>query len=89
MEGLIKHFKTVTNGLNLNTNEIYCATEAPKGEFGVFFVSNGTNRPYRIKIKSPDYASLQVIDTIARNHYLSDIIAIVGSLDVVFGSIDR
>ena len=66
MEGLIKHFKTSTSGFALPSGETYCATEAPKGEFGVLCVSNGTNRPYRVKIKSPDYASLQAIDTIGR-----------------------
>lgn len=89
MEALIKHFKTVTGGFNLPAGETYCATEAPKGEFGVLCVSNGTNRPYRVKIKSPDYASLQAIDVIGRGHYLADVVAIIGSLDVVFGSIDR
>lgn len=89
MEALIKHFKTVTSGYNIPAGETYCATEAPKGEFGVLCVSNGTNRPYRVKIKSPDYASLQAIDVIGRGHYLADIVAIIGSLDVVFGSIDR
>jgi NADH dehydrogenase I D subunit len=89
MEGLIKHFKNSTTGSPLPTGETYCATEAPKGEFGVLLVSNGTNRPYRVKIKSPDYASLQVLDRLSRGHYLADLVAIIGSLDVVFGSIDR
>lgn len=89
MEGLIKHFKTSTSGFALPAGETYCATEAPKGEFGVLCVSNGTNRPYRVKIKSPDYASLQAIDILGRGHYLADVVAIIGSLDVVFGSIDR
>lgn len=89
MEGLIKHFKSTTSGLALPAGETYCSTEAPKGEFGVLCVSNGTNRPYRVKIKSPDYASLQAIDVIGRGHYLADVVAIIGSLDVVFGSIDR
>jgi len=89
MEGLIKHFKTSTAGFALPSGETYCSTEAPKGEFGVLCVSNGSNRPYRVKIKAPDYASLQAIDVIGRGHYLADIVAIIGSLDVVFGSIDR
>lgn len=89
MEALIKHFKNVTSGFSLPAGETYCATEAPKGEFGVLVASNGTNRPYRVKIKSPDYASLQTIDVLGRGHYLADIVAIIGSLDVVFGSIDR
>ena len=89
MEGLIKHFKSTSSGLTIPVGETYCSTEAPKGEFGVLCVSNGTNRPYRVKIKAPDYASLQAIDVIGRGHYLADVVAIIGSLDVVFGSIDR
>jgi NADH dehydrogenase I D subunit len=89
MEGLIKHFKATSSGLALPAGETYCSTEAPKGEFGVLCVSNGSSRPYRVKIKAPDYASLQAIDTIGRGHYLADVVAIIGSLDVVFGSIDR
>ena len=89
MEGLIKHFKSTSSGLAIPVGETYCSTEAPKGEFGVLCVSNGTNRPYRVKIKAPDYASLQAIDVIGRGHYLADVVAIIGSLDVVFGSIDR
>lgn len=89
MEGLIKHFKSTSTGLALPAGETYCSTEAPKGEFGVLCTSNGTNRPYRVKIKAPDYASLQAIDTIGKGHYLADVVAIIGSLDVVFGSIDR
>jgi NADH:ubiquinone oxidoreductase subunit D len=89
MEALIKHFKISSGGFSLPVGETYCATEAPKGEFGVLCVSNGANRPYRVKIKSPDYASLQIIDLMSRGHYLADLVAIIGSLDVVFGSIDR
>jgi len=89
MEALIKHFKVSSSGFALPAGETYCATEAPKGEFGVFCVSNGANRPYRVKIKSPDYASLQTMDIMSRGHYLADLVAIIGSLDVVFGSIDR
>jgi NADH dehydrogenase I D subunit len=89
MEALIKHFKVSTGGYALPNGETYSATEAPKGEFGVLCVSNGTQRPYRVKIKSPDYASLQAMDVIGRGHYLADLVSILGSLDVVFGSIDR
>lgn len=89
MEALIKHFKMSSGGFVMPAGETYCATEAPKGEFGVLCVSNGTTRPYRVKIKSPDYASLQAIDVLSRGHYLADLVAIIGSLDVVFGSIDR
>ena len=89
MEALIKHFKLSTSGYALPNAETYCATEAPKGEFGVHCVGNGTERPYRVKIKSPDYASLQAMDVIGRGHYLADLVSILGSLDVVFGTIDR
>lgn len=89
MEQLIAHFKATTSGFALPAGEQYCATEAPKGEFGVLVVTNGAHRCYRIKIKSPDYASLQAIQLMAKNHYLADLVAIIGSLDIVFGSIDR
>lgn len=89
MEALIKHFKISTSGYALPNAETYVATEAPKGEFGVLCVGNGTQRPYRVKIKAPDYASLQAMDVIGRGHYLADLVSILGSLDVVFGSIDR
>lgn len=89
MEGLIMHFKSTSSGTALPSGEVYCATEAPKGEFGVLAVSNGTQRPYRVKIKSPDYASLQAIKQMGKDHYLADVVAIIGSLDIVFGSIDR
>ena len=89
MESLIQHFKATSSGLALPSGEVYCATEAPKGEFGVLCVSSGTSRPYRVKIKSPDYASLQAIKQMGKDHYLADVVAIIGSLDIVFGSIDR
>lgn len=89
MEALIKHFKSSTSGYALPNAETYSATEAPKGEFGLLIVGNGAVRPYRVKIKSPDYASLQALDVMGRGHYLADIVSILGSLDVVFGSIDR
>lgn len=89
MEALIKHFKISTSGYALPNAETYVATEAPKGEFGVLCVGNGTQRPYRVKIKAPDYASLQAMDVIGRGHYLADLVSILGSLDVVFGTIDR
>lgn len=89
MEALIKHFKKATSGEPLSNGETYCATESPKGEFGVYCIGSGVHRPYRVKIKSPDYASLQVMERIGTGHYLADLVAILGSLDVVFGSIDR
>jgi NADH-quinone oxidoreductase subunit D len=69
--------------------EIYAAVEAPKGEFGVYLVSNGTNQPYKCKIRAPSYASLQAMEFLSRGHMLADIAAIIGSLDIVFGEIDR
>ena len=83
------HFKRFTSGFTIPCGEVYCSTEAPKGEFGVVAVGNGSNRCYRIKIKSPDYASLQSIQHISKHHYLADLVTIIGSLDIVFGSIDR
>ena len=89
MESLINHFKNHTSGINLPVGETYSATESPKGEFGVLCVTNGTNKVYRLKIKSPDFSSLQTIDLMSRNHLLADLVAIVGSIDIVFGSVDR
>jgi NADH-quinone oxidoreductase subunit D len=89
MEAMINHFKYYTEGIHVPAGEVYTAVEAPKGEFGVFLVSDGTNRPYRCKIRAPSYAFLQATDFLSRGHMLSDVVAIIGSLDVVFGEIDR
>jgi NADH-quinone oxidoreductase subunit D len=89
MEALIHHFKLYTEGYHVPPGETYAVTEAPKGEFGVYLVSDGSNRPYRCKIRSPDFAFLQSTDFIGRGHMLADIVAIIGSMDIVFGSIDR
>jgi NADH-quinone oxidoreductase subunit D len=89
MEGMINHFKYYTEGIHVPAGEIYAAVEAPKGEFGVYLVSDGTNRPYRCKIRAPSYAFLQATDFLARGHMLADAVAIIGSMDVVFGEIDR
>ena len=89
MEALIHHFKLYTEGYRVPEGEVYCAVEAPKGEFGVYLVSDGTNRPYRCKIKAPGYAHLQAMDYICRGHLLADVSAILGSLDIVFGEVDR
>ncbi len=89
MEALIHHFKLYTEGFHEPAGEIYAAVEAPKGEFGVYLVADGTNRPYRAKIRAPGYAHLQALDHIARGHQLADVAAIIGSLDIVFGEIDR
>src|SRR5690242_2635645 len=89
MEALIHHFKLYTEGYHVPAGETYTATEAPKGEYGLYIVSDGSNKPYRCKIRSPDFAFLQATDFIGRGHMLADIVAIIGSMDIVFGSIDR
>jgi len=89
MEALIHHFKLYTEGFRTPPGEVYAAIEAPKGEFGVYLVSDGSNKPYRCKIRAPGYAHLQAMDWITRGHMLADVAAIIGTLDVVFGEIDR
>ncbi|MGV8947794.1 MAG: NADH-quinone oxidoreductase subunit D [Candidatus Paracaedibacter sp.] len=89
MEAMIHHFKFYTEGFHVPIGEVYAAVEAPKGEFGVYLISDGTNRPYRCKIRAPSYAFLQATDFLSRGHMLSDVVAIIGSMDVVFGEIDR
>lgn len=89
MEAMINHFKYYTEGIHVPAGEVYAAVEAPKGEFGVYLVSDGTNRPYRCKIRAPSYAFLQATEFLSRGHMLSDVVVIIGSLDVVFGEIDR
>jgi len=89
MEALIHHFKLYTEGVHVPRGEVYAAVEAPKGEFGVYLVSDGSNRPYRCKIRAPGYPHLQAMDFLNRGHMLADVSAILGSLDIVFGEIDR
>ena len=89
MEALIHHFKLYTEGYRVPAGETYTAVEAPKGEFGVFLVSDGTNRPYRCKIRAPGFAFLQATEFLSKGHMLADMVAIVGSMDIVFGEIDR
>ena len=89
MESLINHFKVYTEGFRVPVGEVYQAIEAPKGEFGVYLVSDGSNKPYRCKIRAPGYAHLQATEFISKGHMLADIAAIIGTLDVVFGEIDR
>jgi NADH-quinone oxidoreductase subunit D len=89
MESLIHHFKLYTEGYRTPPGEVYAAVEAPKGEFGVYLVSDGTNRPYRCKIRAPSYLFLQAMDWMCRGHMLADVSAVLGSLDIVFGEIDR
>ncbi|MCH2068236.1 NADH-quinone oxidoreductase subunit D [Shimia sp.] len=89
MESLIHHFKLYTEGFHVPEGEVYAAVEAPKGEFGVYMVADGTNKPYRAKLRAPGYLHLQAMDHIATGHQLADVAAIIGTMDIVFGEIDR
>ncbi len=89
MESLIHHFKLYTEGFHVPEGEIYAAVEAPKGEFGVYLVSDGSNKPYKTKIRAPGYAHLQAMDQVAKGHQLADVAAIIGTMDIVFGEVDR
>jgi len=89
MESLIHHFKIYTQGFVVPSNEVYAASEAPKGEFGVYLVSNNTNRPYRCKIKAPGFAHLQALDFMSKGHLIADVVTIIGTQDIVFGEVDR
>ena len=89
MEALIHHFKLYTEGVHVDEGQAYAAVEAPKGEFGVYLVSTGGNKPYRVKIRAPGYPHLQAMDHLNKGHMLADVSAILGSLDIVFGEIDR
>jgi NADH-quinone oxidoreductase subunit D len=89
MEALIHHFKLYTEGYHVPAGEVYAAVEAPKGEFGVYLVSDGSNKAYRCKIRAPGFAHLQAMDFICKGHLLADVSAILGSLDIVFGEVDR
>ena len=89
MESLIHHFKLFTEGYSVPSGQVYCAIEAPKGEFGIFLVSDGANKPYRVKIRAPGFPHLAALDEMSRGHMLTDMVAIIGTQDVVFGEIDR
>jgi NADH-quinone oxidoreductase subunit D len=89
MEALIQHFKLYTEGYHVPAGEVYVAVEAPKGEFGVYLVADGTNRPYRCKIRAPSFPHLQAMDFLCRGHMLADVSAVLGSIDIVFGEVDR
>ena len=89
MEALIHHFKLYTEGYKVPEGEVYAAVEAPKGEFGVYLVSDGSNKPYRCKLRAPGFAHLQATDFMCRGHMLADVSAVLGSLDIVFGEVDR
>ena len=89
MEALIHHFKIYTNGINIKANETYIGTEAPKGEFGVYLISDNTNKPYRCKIKAPGFGHLQALDLMSKGHLIADVVTIIGTQDIVFGEVDR
>lgn len=89
MEAVINHFKLFSGGYSVTPGEAYTSVEAPKGEFGTFLVSNGGNKPYRCKIKAPGFLHLQGIDFMSRNHFVADVVTIIGSQDIVFGEVDR
>jgi NADH-quinone oxidoreductase subunit D len=89
MEALIHHFKLYTEGYHVPAGSTYTVVEAPKGEFGVYLIADGTNKPYRCKIRAPGFAHLQALDTMSKGHMLADVVANIGSLDIVFGEIDR
>jgi NADH-quinone oxidoreductase subunit D len=89
MEALIHHFKLFTEGYHVPAGEVYAAVEAPKGEFGVYLVADGSNKPYRCKIRAPSYAHLQAMEFLCKGHMLADVPSVLGSVDVVFGEIDR
>lgn len=89
MEALIHHFKYYSEGIFVNPGETYTATEAPKGEFGVYLISNGSDRPYRCKIKAPGFSHLQALNDMAKGHMIADVVTIIGTQDIVFGEVDR
>jgi NADH-quinone oxidoreductase subunit D len=89
MEELIHHFKLFTEGMHVPPGETYAAVEAPKGEFGIYLVSDGANKPYRLKIRAPGFAHLSALDEMARGHMIADVVAIIGTQDIVFGEVDR
>jgi len=89
MEALIHHFKLYTEGFHVPAGEVYVAVEAPKGEFGVYLKSDGSNKPYRTKIRAPGFLHLQAMDHVAKGHQLADVAAIIGTMDIVFGEVDR
>lgn len=89
MEAVIHHFKVYTNGINIKANETYLSTEAPKGEFGVYLISDNKNKPYRCKIKAPGFGHLQALNHMSKGHLIADVVTIIGTQDIVFGEVDR
>jgi NADH-quinone oxidoreductase subunit D len=89
MEELIHHFKLYTEGMHVPEGEAYACVEHPKGEFGIYMVSDGANKPFRMKIRAPGFAHLSAMDELARGHMIADVVALMGTMDIVFGEIDR
>jgi NADH-quinone oxidoreductase subunit D len=89
MEELIHHFKLFTEGMHVPAGEAYAAVEHPKGEFGIYLVSDGANKPYRMKIRAPGFAHMAALDEMSRGHMIADVVTIIGSQDIVFGEVDR
>jgi NADH-quinone oxidoreductase subunit D len=89
MESLIHHFKMYTQGFVIPAHQTYVGTEAPKGEFGVYLISDGTNRPYRCKIKAPGFSHLQALNLMSKGHMIADVVTVIGTQDIVFGEVDR
>jgi len=89
MENLINHFKLFSEGFSIKPGASYIGVEAPKGEFGIYLLSDGSSQPYRCKIRAPGFFHLQGINVLAKNHFIADLVTIIGTLDIVFGEIDR
>jgi len=89
MEALVHHFKLFTEGYCVPEGEVYTAVEHPKGEFGIYMISDGANKPYRLKIRAPGFAHLSAMNEMVKGHMLADVVAIIGTMDIVFGEIDR
>jgi NADH-quinone oxidoreductase subunit D len=89
MEELIHHFKLFTEGMHVPEGQVYAGVEHPKGEFGVFAISDGANKPWRLKLRAPGFAHLAAMDEMAKGHMIADVVAIIGTMDIVFGEIDR
>jgi NADH-quinone oxidoreductase subunit D len=89
MEELIHHFKLFTEGMHVPAGEVLCRGRAPKGEFGIYLVSDGANKPYRLKIRAPGFPHLAAMDEMVKGHMIADVVAIIGTMDIVFGEIDR
>ena len=89
MESLIYHFKLFSEGYSVPEGEVYCPVESPKGEFGVYIVSDGANKPYRLKVRAPSFAHLAAINEMVKGHMLADVVSVLGTLDLVFGELDR